>query len=62
MYIKFSYIDGLERKGCISKTPYFEKIQFKKFLKILSSFIERQAIIIKYFQIKIMPAYFSYWA
>ena len=55
-----TYIDGLECKNCISKKSCFEKIQFKKILKILPFFIERQAIIIKYFQIKFIPAYSSY--
>ena len=53
------HINGLERIGCISKKPCFKKIEFKKFLKILPSFIERQAIIIKNFQIKFIPAYSS---
>ena len=61
MYVFINiYTDGLERKGCISKKPCFEKIQFKKMLKILSFFIERQAIIIKYSQIKFISAYSSY--
>ena len=61
MYIYMHiYINGLACKGCISKEPCFEKIQFKKFLKILPSFIERQAIIVQYFQIKFIPAYSSY--
>ena len=55
----FIYINDLERKSFISKKPCFEKIQFKKILKILLFFIERQAII-KHFQIKFIPAYSSY--
>ena len=58
MYVFINiHIDGLEHKGCISKKPCFENIQFKKMLKILPFFIERQAIIITYFQIKFIPPY-----